>query len=86
MSLMEKMVDDEFGLLSPDCVFNRDQVPIELRTSSCRTIDERGVISHSTTLSIQPHIHVCVCVCIHMYVCTCVYMFVHVCVCVCKCV
>ena len=39
---LESMNDPEYGLTSPQAVFNRDQVPIELRSSACQTIDEKG--------------------------------------------
>ena len=37
---MTKKNEPEYGLTGPDCVFNRDQVPVELR---CNMIDEKGV-------------------------------------------
>ena len=40
---MTKKNEPEYGLTGPDCVFNRDQVPIELRASKCNMIDEKAV-------------------------------------------
>ena len=43
LTQLEVRGHDIYGLTGPECVFNRDQVPIELCNSRCRTVDETGV-------------------------------------------
>ena len=50
---METINDPVYGLTGPQCVFNRDQIPIELRAKKCTTIDDKGVSVHLVVVIIE---------------------------------